>query len=105
MVQVLTDNSNRAVSEIRHAFHEEQREPGRVGIGGLPVQRRRGVIAVPKKSKVNEDKLTEIALEAGADDLGGRGRQRWEVLTGPKEFDAVLEAIKAAETHAGATPR
>jgi catechol 2,3-dioxygenase-like lactoylglutathione lyase family enzyme len=37
MVQVLTDNKNRAVSEIRHAFHEEQREPGRVGVGGLPV--------------------------------------------------------------------
>jgi transcriptional/translational regulatory protein YebC/TACO1 len=55
---------------------------------------KKGVIAV-EKSKVNEDKLTEIALDAGADDLADEG-ETWEVITGPKEFDAVLEAIKAA---------
>ena len=73
---------------------EEQREPGRVGIGELFVQKK-GVIAI-EKSNVNEDKLTEIALDAGADDLADEG-DRWEVITGPKEFDAVLEAIKAAK--------
>ena len=56
---------------------------------------KKGVIAI-EKSKVNEDKLTEIALDAGADDLADEG-DRWEVITGPKEFDAVLEAIKAAK--------
>ena len=38
----------------------------------------------------------QAALDAGADDLADEG-DRWEVITGPKEFDAVLEAIKAAK--------
>jgi YebC/PmpR family DNA-binding regulatory protein len=93
MVQVLTDNKNRAVSEIRHAF---QKNNGNLGESGSVsyLFSKKGVIAV-EKSKVNEDKLTEIVLEAGADDLSDEG-ETWEVVTGPKEFDAVLEAIKAA---------
>jgi YebC/PmpR family DNA-binding regulatory protein len=93
MIQVLTDNKNRAVSEIRHAF---QKNNGNLGESGSVsyLFAKKGVIAIDK-SKVNEDKLTEIALEAGADDLSDEG-ETWEVVTGPKEFDAVLEAIKAA---------
>ena len=46
-----------------------------------------------------EEKLTEIALDAGAEDLSDEG-DTWEVLTDPKDYDAVLAAIKAA----GITP-
>jgi YebC/PmpR family DNA-binding regulatory protein len=93
MVQVLTDNKNRAVSEIRHAFTKNNGNLGEAGSVGYLFSKK-GLIIVDK-AKVNEDKLTEIALEAGADDLSDEG-DTWEVITGPKEFDAVLEAIKAA---------
>ena len=93
MVQVLTDNKNRAVSEIRHAFTKNNGNLGESGSVGY-LFAKKGLIIVDK-AKVNEDKLTEIALEAGADDLSDEG-DTWEVITGPKEFDGVLEAIKKA---------
>jgi YebC/PmpR family DNA-binding regulatory protein len=93
MVQVLTDNKNRAVSEIRHAFSKNNGNLGESGSVGYLFSKK-GVIVVDK-AVANEDKLTEIALDAGADDLSEEG-ETWEVLTGPKEYDAVLEAIKAA---------
>jgi YebC/PmpR family DNA-binding regulatory protein len=93
MVQVLTDNKNRAVSEIRHAFSKNNGNLGESGSVGYLFSKK-GMIVVDKAA-VNEDKLTEIALEAGADDLSDEG-ETWEVITGPKEYDAVLEAIKAA---------
>jgi YebC/PmpR family DNA-binding regulatory protein len=93
MVQVLTDNKNRAVSEIRHAFTKNNGNLGESGSVSYLFSKK-GLIIVDK-AKVNEDKLTEIALEAGADDLSDEG-DTWEVITGPKEYDAVLEAIKAA---------
>jgi YebC/PmpR family DNA-binding regulatory protein len=94
MVEVLTDNKNRAVSEIRHAFMKNNGNLGESGSVSYLFSKK-GLIIVDK-AKVNEDKLTEIALEAGADDLSDEG-DTWEVITGPKEFDAVLEAIKAAD--------
>jgi YebC/PmpR family DNA-binding regulatory protein len=93
MVQVLTDNKNRAVSEIRHAFTKNNGNLGESGSVGY-LFAKKGLIIVDK-AKVNEDKLTEIALEAGADDLSDEG-DTWEVITGPKEYDGVLEAIKKA---------
>ena len=97
MVQVLTDNKNRAVSELRHTFSKNGGNLGESGSVGYLFSKK-GLIIVDK-AKANEDKLTEIALEAGADDLADEG-DTWEVITGPKEYDAVLEAIKAA----GITP-
>jgi YebC/PmpR family DNA-binding regulatory protein len=94
MVQVLTDNKNRAVSEIRHAFSKNNGNLGESGSVGYMFTKK-GVITV-SKSAVAEDKLTEIALEAGADDLADDG-DVWEITTDPKEFDAVLEAVKAAK--------
>jgi YebC/PmpR family DNA-binding regulatory protein len=93
MVQVLTDNKNRAVSEIRHAFSKNHGNLGESGSVGYLFSKK-GMIVVDKAA-VNEDKLTEIALEAGAEDLSDEG-DTWEVITGPKEYDAVLEAIKTA---------
>ena len=94
MVQVLTDNKNRAVSELRHAFSKNNGNLGESGSVGYLFSKK-GLIVVPK-SVVSEDKLTEIALEAGADDLSDDG-DSWEITTDPKEFDTVLEAIKAAK--------
>ncbi|NUQ28592.1 MAG: YebC/PmpR family DNA-binding transcriptional regulator [Acidobacteriaceae bacterium] len=97
IVEVLTDNRNRAVSEIRHAFSKNNGNLGESGSVGYMFSKK-GLIVVAKDA-VGEDKLTEIVLEAGADDLSGDG-DSWEVLTAPKDFETVLTAVKGA----GITP-
>ncbi len=94
IVQTMTDNRNRAVSEIRHAFSKNGGNLGETGSVGYMFSKK-GVIVVAK-SAVDEDKLTEIVLEAGAEDLSDQG-ENWEIITGPKEYEAVVEAIKAAK--------
>ena len=94
IVEVLTDNKNRAVSEIRHAF---SKNGGNLGAEGAVAWMftKKGVITIAK-SAAGEDKLTEIVLDAGAEDLSDEG-ENWEVLTDPKDFEAVTEALKAAK--------
>ena len=94
IIDVLTDNRNRAVSEIRHAFTKNGGNLGETGSVGYMFAKK-GLIIV-EKSAVDEDKLTEIALEAGADDLSDEG-DSWEIITGPKEYEGVLNAVKAAK--------
>ena len=55
---------------------------------------KKGLIVV-EKSAADEDKLTEIVLEAGAEDLAGDG-DYWEITTAPADFQAVTDAVKAA---------
>ncbi|HEY0309136.1 MAG TPA: YebC/PmpR family DNA-binding transcriptional regulator [Acidobacteriaceae bacterium] len=97
IIEVLTDNRNRAVSEIRHAFTKNGGNLGETGSVGYMFAKK-GLIIV-EKATVDEDKLTEIVLEAGADDLSDEG-DSWEILTAPKELETVLAAVKAA----GITP-
>jgi YebC/PmpR family DNA-binding regulatory protein len=94
IVEVLTDNKNRAVSEIRHAF---SKNGGNLGAEGAVAWMftKKGVITIAK-SAAGEDKLTEIVLDAGAEDLSDEG-ENWEVLTDPKDFEAVTEALKGAK--------
>ncbi|HWZ53000.1 MAG TPA: YebC/PmpR family DNA-binding transcriptional regulator [Granulicella sp.] len=93
IVHVLTDNKNRAVSEVRHAF---TKNGGNLGESNSVswMFTKKGVIVVAKDA-ASEDKLTEIVLEAGAEDLSDEG-EGWEILCEPKEFEAVLAALKAA---------
>ncbi|MGC9199310.1 MAG: YebC/PmpR family DNA-binding transcriptional regulator [Acidobacteriaceae bacterium] len=93
IVETLTDNRNRAVSEIRHAFAKNGGNLGETGSVSYMFSKK-GVIVVAK-SAADEDKLTEIALDAGAEDLADEG-ENWEITCAPKDFEAVLNAIKAA---------
>jgi len=94
IVDVLTDNKNRAVSEIRHAF---SKNGGNLGESNSVswMFTKKGVIVVAKDA-VGEDRLTEVVLEAGADDLSDEG-ENWEILCDPKEFEGVNNALKAAK--------
>ncbi len=94
IVEVLTDNKNRAVSEIRHAFSKNNGNLGESGSVGYLFQKK-GLIVVPK-SGVDEDRLTEIVLDAGGEDLADEG-DSWEITTDPKDFEAVRDALKAAK--------
>jgi YebC/PmpR family DNA-binding regulatory protein len=94
IIDVLTDNKNRAVSEIRHAF---SKNGGNLGADGSVswMFSKKGVISIDKDS-ANEDKLMEIVLESGAEDLNDVGGH-WEILCDPKDFEAVTDALKAAK--------
>jgi YebC/PmpR family DNA-binding regulatory protein len=94
IIDVLTDNKNRAVSEIRHAF---SKNGGNLGESNSVswMFTKKGVIVIAKDA-VSEDKLTEIVLDAGAEDLSDEG-DNWEVLCDPKEYENVTNALKAAK--------
>ena len=93
IIEVLTDNRNRAVSEIRHAFSKNGGNLGETGSVGYMFAKK-GLIVIPKEGS-DEEKLTEAVLEAGADDLSEES-ENWEVLTAPKEFEPVRDAVTKA---------
>ena len=94
IVDVLTDNRNRAVSEIRHAFSKNGGNLGESGSVGYMFAKK-GLIVVPKEA-ADEDKLTEIVLDAGAEDLSDDG-DYWEITTAPEDHEAVAAALKNAK--------
>ena len=94
IVEVLTDNKNRAVSEIRHAFSKNGGNLGESGSVRFMFSKK-GLISVPR-SAADEDKLMNIVLEAGGDDLSDEG-ESWEIITEPNAYPAVLDAIQKAK--------
>ena len=94
IIDVLTDNKNRAVSEVRHAF---SKNGGNLGAEGAVswMFSKKGVISIAKDA-ANEDKLMEIVLESGAEDLNDEG-EHWEILCDPKDFETVTNALKTAK--------
>ena len=93
LVDVLTDNRNRAVSEIRHAFSKNGGNLGETGSVRFMFSKK-GLIAV-EKSAASEEKLMDIVLEHGGEDLNDEG-DTWEILTDPASYEAVSSAVKAA---------
>ncbi|MGA7339609.1 MAG: YebC/PmpR family DNA-binding transcriptional regulator [Terracidiphilus sp.] len=94
IVEVLTDNRNRAVSEIRHTFAKNGGNLGETGSVKFMFSKK-GVIAV-EKSAAGEEQLMDIVLEHGGEDLSDEG-DSWEIITEPGSYEAVLGAIKAAK--------
>ena len=93
IIEAVTDNKNRTVSEIRHAFTKYNGNLGQTG-SVAHLFSRKGLIVV-EKSKANEDTLMSIALDAGAEDMQDAG-ESFEIYTAPKDFDAVMSALKAS---------
>lgn len=93
IVDALTDNRNRAVSEIRHAFSKNGGSLGESGSVRFMFSKK-GVITVEKEA-AGEDQLMSVVLENGGDDIADEG-DIWEITTEPSAYETVLEAIKAA---------
>jgi len=93
LVEVTTDNRNRTVSEIRHAFGKNGGNMGEAGSVAW-MFKKKGSIVVAKTS-AKEDDLMNIILEAGGEDLRDDG-EAWEILTEPNAYEGVLEAVKGA---------
>src|SRR5512145_988340 len=91
LIEVLTDNKNRTVGEIRHLLSKHA--------GNLAAENsvawmfsRKGQIVV-EKGKVDEEKLLAAALDAGADDMND-DESGWEIVCAPESFETVRDAVK-----------
>jgi YebC/PmpR family DNA-binding regulatory protein len=93
LVDVMTDNRNRAVSEIRHTFSKNGGNLGETGSVKFMFSKK-GIIAV-EKSVASEEQLMDIVLEHGGEDLRDEG-DTWELITEPGSFEGVATAVKAA---------
>ncbi|MGH7849169.1 MAG: YebC/PmpR family DNA-binding transcriptional regulator [Thermodesulfobacteriota bacterium] len=93
LVKTLTDNKNRTVSDIRRIFTKFGGSLGESGCVSWMFHMK-GRIAF-EKSKVDEDKVFEIALDAGADDVTTE-ESELVVITPPESFEAVKSAIQGA---------
>ncbi|HEX8619222.1 MAG TPA: YebC/PmpR family DNA-binding transcriptional regulator [Thermoanaerobaculia bacterium] len=92
IVEALTDNGNRTTPEIRRIFEKHGGNLGAQGSVRFQFDKK-GYFAV-EKSAVGEDKLMEVALEAGADDLQTEDPEVFEIYTSPESFDAVRQALE-----------
>jgi YebC/PmpR family DNA-binding regulatory protein len=92
MIESVTDNKNRTVGEIRHMLGKYN--------GNLAAENsvawmftRKGQVFV-EKDKADEEKLLNVVLEAGGDDMNDDG-DTWEIMCAPEAFEAVRDAVKA----------
>lgn len=92
LVNTTTDNRNRTVAEIRHAFSKNGGNMGEANSVSWMFNKK-GQIIIDATLK-GEDDMLEIALEAGAEDMTSDGETH-QILTAPEDFHAVLDAIKA----------
>jgi YebC/PmpR family DNA-binding regulatory protein len=91
IIDILTDNKNRSVGELRHLL---EKNGGNLAAANAVAWMfaKKGYIVI-EKSKADEEKLLAAVLDAGADDLKDDD-DNWEVLSAPDAFSAVLEAVK-----------
>ena len=102
LVEVMTDNRNRVVAEVRHAF---SKHGGNLGTDGSVAYlfSKRGVIGLP--AGADEEEVMEVALDAGAEDIESEDGML-SVITSPETFGAVVDALRAgglAPEHAEVT--
>jgi len=94
IVEATTDNRNRAVSEIRHTFAKHGGNLGEPNSVRFMFSKK-GIIAV-SKTVADEEKLMNIVLEAGGEDLNDEG-DTWEIITEPSAYEAVAQAVRDAK--------
>ena len=92
IIECLTDNKNRTVGELRHMLEKHGGNLASTNAVAWMFSKKGHVVV--EKTKADEEKLLNTALEAGADDMQDDG-DMWEVLSDPSAFEAVRDAIKA----------
>jgi YebC/PmpR family DNA-binding regulatory protein len=92
IVEALTDNRNRTAADVRHLFAKNDGNLGEAGSVAWLFERR-GLVVVD--GSADEDELTLVAAEGGADDVRRDGSS-WEITSPPEDLGAVREAVQAA---------
>jgi YebC/PmpR family DNA-binding regulatory protein len=101
LLEIMTDNRNRTASEIRNII---QRGHGNLGaVGSVHWMFKKQGMIVFEKSAVDENALTDQAIELGAEDIRTEG-EALIVVTEPKEFERIREALKSANAAGGKFP-
>jgi YebC/PmpR family DNA-binding regulatory protein len=93
MVECMTDNRNRTVAEVRHAF---TKHGGNLGTDGSVAYLFNKLGVLNFAPGTSEEEVMEVALEAGADDIETADDGSIEVLTSPEAFSGVVAAMEAA---------
>ncbi|MBS3959560.1 MAG: YebC/PmpR family DNA-binding transcriptional regulator [Xanthomonadaceae bacterium] len=93
IVECLTDNRVRTVADVRHAF---SKFGGNLGTEGSVAFMFRKIGVLAYAAGADEEKITEAAIEAGADDIKSYEDGAVEVITSPEAFEAVKKAMEAA---------
>jgi YebC/PmpR family DNA-binding regulatory protein len=91
MVETLTDNRNRTVAEVRHAF---SKHGGNLGTDGSVAYLFDKMGVLNFEPGTSEEEVMEIALEAGADDVVVADDDSIEVITSPEAYDGVVAAME-----------
>ena len=94
-VEVMTDNRNRAAADVRHAFSKQGGNLGESGCVGW-MFKSKGVFVIDKEGH-DEDEVTMLALEAGAEDLKAED-DVFEIYTTPEDFDVVAKITMIPDT-------
>ena len=94
MIECLSDNRNRTVSEVRHAF---SKHGGNLGTDGSVAYLFNKIGVLNFAPGTSEDEVLEVALEAGADDVVTGEDGSIEVLTTPETFSGFVAAMEAAD--------
>jgi YebC/PmpR family DNA-binding regulatory protein len=94
LVEILSDNRKRTVADIRHIFAKHAGNLGEAGCVSWMFEKK-GLIAF-EKDKVDEEKLMDVALEAGALDVRETEKE-YEVLTAPSDFEKVKKKLEEAQ--------
>jgi YebC/PmpR family DNA-binding regulatory protein len=94
IIETVTDNKNRTISDLRHIL---ERNHGKLATTGAVAFQfhKKGIIHI-LKSVISEDELLSVILEAGADDMKTEGEE-YSVLCTPENFESVKNALKAKE--------
>jgi YebC/PmpR family DNA-binding regulatory protein len=93
MVKVATDNKNRTVSDIRHVFSKNGGNMAEPGAVAWMFEMKSNIVI--EGEAVTEEKLMDVALEAGAEDIRNNG-DSWQVISDPSAHQPVLDALAAA---------
>jgi YebC/PmpR family DNA-binding regulatory protein len=95
LIEVLTDNKNRTLPEIRHIMSKHGGNLGEAGCVAWMFEKK-GYLLV-EKTKIDEETLMAVALDAGAEDLKNDPREdNYEVITAPEDLARVKNAIEGA---------
>jgi YebC/PmpR family DNA-binding regulatory protein len=94
MVRCLTDNRNRTVADVRGIFMRGGGNLGEAGCVGWMFQRRGALVVVG--NALDEDRIVEVTLDAGGEDVTAGTDGRWEVTSAPEAVEAVRDALEKA---------
>jgi YebC/PmpR family DNA-binding regulatory protein len=94
VVETLTDNRNRTAQDVRYAFTRNNGNLGETG-STLWMFQRKGVIVVEKQDAPDEERLLELALEGGAEDVRD-AESSWEIIAEPSDFKSVQASLESA---------